>query len=32
VLNNMATFEEAKIDDSYLLPIRNNDSFTVKGD
>ena len=32
VINNMATFEEAAINDSYLDSIRNTDAFTVKGD
>lgn len=31
VLNDMATFTEAKINDDYLEPIRVGDSFTVKG-
>ncbi|MBR7082444.1 MAG: nicotinate-nucleotide--dimethylbenzimidazole phosphoribosyltransferase [Clostridia bacterium] len=31
VINDMATFDEAEIDDSYLDPIRKTDSFTVKG-
>ena len=32
VINDMATFEEAAINDSYLYPIRNTDAFTVKGE
>lgn len=31
VINNMATFEEAEINDSYLDDIRNTDAFSVKG-
>ncbi|MCR4672280.1 MAG: nicotinate-nucleotide--dimethylbenzimidazole phosphoribosyltransferase [Lachnospiraceae bacterium] len=31
VMNDMATFEEADIDDSYLDEIRKTDSFSVKG-
>ena len=31
VMNDMATFAEAEIDDSYLEPIRKTDAFTVKG-
>ena len=31
VINGMATFEEAGIDDGYLDVIRKTDSFTVKG-
>ncbi|MBR5065261.1 MAG: nicotinate-nucleotide--dimethylbenzimidazole phosphoribosyltransferase [Oscillospiraceae bacterium] len=31
VINNMATFEEAEINDSYLDEIRNTDAFSVKG-
>ena len=30
VINDMATFDEAQIDDSYLDGIRNADAFTVK--
>lgn len=30
VMNEMATFCEASIDDGYLAPIRKNDSFTVR--
>ncbi len=30
-MNGMATFEEARIDDGYLEPIRKGDSFTVPG-
>ncbi|MCR4747354.1 MAG: nicotinate-nucleotide--dimethylbenzimidazole phosphoribosyltransferase [Clostridiales bacterium] len=30
VMNNMATFEEAEINDDYLEPIRSSDSFTVR--
>ena len=30
VMNNMATFEEAEINDDYLEPIRETDAFTVK--
>ena len=30
VMNDMATFEQAGIDDDYLEPIRKTDSFTVK--
>jgi len=29
-MNNMATFEEAEINDDYLEPIRSSDSFTVR--
>ena len=29
VINGMATFPEAAIEDSYLEPIRRGDSFTV---
>ena len=29
-MSDMATFEEAKIQDDYLAPIRAQDSFTVK--
>ncbi len=32
VMNDMATFDEAGIDDSYLEEIRKKDSFTVKED
>ena len=32
VMNEMATFKEAEIDDRYLDPIRKTDSFTVKDD
>lgn len=32
VINNMATFEEANINDSYLDGIRKTDSFSVKGE
>lgn len=32
VMNGMATFEEAAIDDSYLEPLRRIDAFTVKGE
>ena len=31
VLNNMATFDQAGIDDGYLDEIRRGDSFTVEG-
>lgn len=31
VMNNMATFAEADINDGYLEPIRTTDAFTVKG-
>ena len=31
VMNDMATFDEAGIDDGYLEPIRKTDAFTVKG-
>lgn len=31
IINDMATFDEAEIDDSYLDPIRKTDAFTVKG-
>lgn len=31
VMCNMATFEQARIDDGYLEPIRRADSFTVEG-
>ena len=31
VINNMATFEEAEINDSYLDEIRGTDAFSVKG-
>ena len=31
IINDMATFEEAEIDDSYLDEIRDTDAFTVKG-
>ena len=31
ILNDMATFAEAEINDDYLAPIRASDSFTVKG-
>jgi nicotinate-nucleotide--dimethylbenzimidazole phosphoribosyltransferase len=31
VMNDMATFEEADINDSYLEPIRKTDAFSVKG-
>ena len=31
VINDMATFEEAEINDSYLDDIRNTDAFTVEG-
>jgi nicotinate-nucleotide--dimethylbenzimidazole phosphoribosyltransferase len=30
-MNGMATFEEARIDDGYLAPIRAGNSFTVPG-
>jgi nicotinate-nucleotide--dimethylbenzimidazole phosphoribosyltransferase len=30
VLNDMATFDQAGIDDGYLEPIRQGDSFTVE--
>jgi len=30
-MNGMATFEEARIDDGYLDPIRAGDSFRVPG-
>lgn len=32
VMNNMATFAEANINDDYLIDIRKEDAFTVKGD
>jgi nicotinate-nucleotide--dimethylbenzimidazole phosphoribosyltransferase len=32
VMNDMATFEEADINDDYLTDIRRTDAFTVKGD
>ena len=32
VINDMATFAEAEINDDYLEPIRSADSFTVKGE
>ncbi|MBQ7298232.1 MAG: nicotinate-nucleotide--dimethylbenzimidazole phosphoribosyltransferase [Clostridia bacterium] len=32
VMNDMATFEEANINDDYLSDIRATDSFTVKGE
>ena len=32
VMNDMATFREAEINDSYLDPIRPIDAFSVKGD
>ncbi|MBQ4354406.1 MAG: nicotinate-nucleotide--dimethylbenzimidazole phosphoribosyltransferase [Clostridia bacterium] len=32
VMNDMATFDEASINDDYLDPIRAEDSFTVKGE
>ena len=32
VMNDMATFEEAAIDDGYLEPLRRIDAFTVKGE
>ena len=32
ILNDMATFAEAEINDDYLAPIRAVDSFTVKGE
>lgn len=32
VLHNMASFDEAEIDDAYLSEIRKIDAFTVKGD
>lgn len=31
VMNDMSTFEQAGIDDSYLEPIRNTDAYSVKG-
>lgn len=31
VMNHMATFDQADIDDGYLDPIRQGDSFTVEG-
>ena len=31
IMNDMATFAEASIDDEYLEPIRAQDSFTVEG-
>ena len=31
-MNGMATFEEAQIDDGYLAPIRENESFRVEPD
>jgi len=31
VINDMATFEQAEIDDSYLDDIRDTDAFSVKG-
>ena len=30
IMNEMATFDEASIDDSYLDEIREGDHFTVK--
>lgn len=32
VVNDMATFAEAEINDDYLADIRNTDAFTVKGE
>ena len=32
VMNDMATFKEAEINDDYLADIRRTDAFTVKGD
>lgn len=32
VMNDMATFEEAEINDDYLADIRKTDAFSVKGD
>lgn len=32
VMNDMATFQEAAIDDGYLEPLRDIDAFTVKGE
>ncbi len=32
VMNDMATFSEAAIDDGYLEPLRKIDAFTVKGE
>ncbi|MBQ8509469.1 MAG: nicotinate-nucleotide--dimethylbenzimidazole phosphoribosyltransferase [Clostridia bacterium] len=32
IMNDMATFAQAEINDDYLAPIRAADSFTVKGD
>ena len=32
VINDMATFEEAEIDDSYLDEIRDTDAFSVNGE
>ena len=32
VMNDMATFDEAEIDDGYLAPIRRTDAFTVRRD
>ena len=32
ILNDMATFDEAGIDDSYLDEIRQGDQFSVEGD
>ena len=32
VINDMATFREAAIDDGYLEPLRQIDAFTVRGD
>ena len=31
VMNDMATFDEAGIDDGYLAEIRQGDKFTVEG-
>ena len=31
IINDMATFEEANIDDGYLDEIRQGDKFTVEG-
>ena len=31
-MNGMATFEEAQIDDGYLAPIRESESFRVEPD
>jgi nicotinate-nucleotide--dimethylbenzimidazole phosphoribosyltransferase len=31
ILNDMATFDQAGIDDGYLIDIREGDKFTVEG-